>query len=189
MPEYRRSDQPGGAFFFTIVTNLRQPLLRQPRQVQHLRAALRQVLRERPFKIWASVILPDHMHFLWELPRGDNDFSARIGRMKILFTKSIAQSPADLLPLSRLKHRESSNWQRRFWEHTIRDEDDFQNHFDYIHYNPVKYGLAACPHEWPYSSFHYWQQRGEYDRAWCCSCSGSTPKVPDFSRLERTVGE
>ena len=107
--------------------------------------------RERPVDVLAAVIMPDHIHFIWELPPDDHDFSKRVGRLKVLFTRSLPPT-ADIRraeSLSRLAHREAAVWQRRFWEHTIRDEHDFRRHLDYIHYNPVKHGLATCPHSWP----------------------------------------
>ena len=80
-------------------------------------------------------------------------------------------------------------WQPRFWEHTIRDENDFGRHLDYIHYNPVKHELARCAHAWPFSSFHRWVERGVYDAEWCCACSRGPQRRPDFSDIERSIGE
>jgi putative transposase len=97
--------------------------------------------------------------------------------------------PHRSLSRSRQKHRESDVWQRRFWEHTIRDEHDFERHFDYIHYNPVKHGLVRCPHAWKASSFHFWVKRGVCDQFWGCNCSGRSSPLLDFSELEDTVGE
>jgi putative transposase len=192
MPDYRRAYQPGGTFFFTLVTQHRRPIFRDPPNVERLRAAIREVRRTWPFQATAGVVLPDHLHFMWRLPTGDSDFSKRIGRMKALFTQSMGggdrngASPNG----SRLRHRESDLWQRRFWEHVIRDEDDFQRHFDYLHYNPVKHGLCTCPHEWQPSSFHHWVERKVYEPNWCCSCSRSTPVPPPYaSVIEKTVGE
>ena len=108
-----------------------------------------------PFDIRAAVVLPDHMHFIWTLPRGDKDYSKRLGLMKVKVTRSlngVGNLPEHVSP-SRRKHRESDVWQRRFWEHTIDDEDEFERFFDYVHYNPVKHGHTSCPHLWPYSSF------------------------------------
>ena len=128
---------------------------------------------------------------LWELPRGDADFSRRIGRMKALFTQSLLDDArrAEDACFSRLRHRESTVWQRRFWEHTIRDDEDFERHMDYIHYNPVKHGLVECPHDWPHSSFHRWVREGRYDANWCCVCEDRRPRIPSFAGLEKTVGE
>jgi len=82
--------------------------------------------------------------------------------------------------LSRRKHREGDVWQRRFWEHTIADETDFARHFDYLHYNPVKPGLVKCPHQWGYSSFHRYVQRGVYDDDWGCQCDENLPHILTF---------
>jgi putative transposase len=183
MADYRRAAQPGGTFFFTIVTHRRQPLFADAGNVERLRAAVLAVMNERPFNFLAGVVLPDHAHYLWTLPPGDGDFSTRIGRMKVLFTKSLVgwAPPTTSRSESRIKHRDADIWQRRFWEHTIRDQDDLNRHLDYIHYNPVKHGLTMCPHAWPTSSFDKWVANARYDRDWCCQCNGRTIDPPDFS--------
>jgi putative transposase len=180
MPNYRRSIVPGGTFFLTLVTYHRTSTFSDPGQVARLRAALKQVICETPFEIPAAVILPDHAHFLRSLPRGDGDYSRRVGRMKVLFTRSQARTEASRPGgnASRRKHREAEVWQRRFWEHTIEDEEDFERHLDYIHYNPVKHGLITCPHLWPHSSFSRWVRMGHYSREWGCCCDGRRPKPP-----------
>jgi putative transposase len=144
-----------------------------------------------PFEIPAAVVLPDHLHFIWTLPRGDDNYSKRIGRMKVEFTRALRGK--DNLPtnvsLSRKKHRESDVWQRRFWEHTIDDENEFERYFDYIHYNPVKHGLVSCPHKWTHSSFSTWVAKGVYDLAWGCCCEDRLPEKFDFSDIEDKTGE
>jgi putative transposase len=191
MSEYRRYFVAGGTYFFTIVTYHRRPIFAETPNVELLRRALAAIKRQQPFEINAAVILPEHMHFLWTLPPGDDAYSKRIGRMKVEFTQAFRG--ASRLPrnvsLSRQKHHEADVWQRRFWEHLIRDEHDFERHFDYIHYNPVKHGLASCPHRWMASSFHYWVKKGVYDQYWGCNCSGRRSPVLDFSDIESTVGE
>jgi putative transposase len=197
MPEYRRAYVEGGTFFFTIVTHQRRPLFSDAANVERLRSAIRQVKQERPFEIAAGVVLPDHSHFIWTLPEGDSDYSWRIGRMKVLFTKSLrgeeslggAEEVGSAHPTSREKHREADVWQRRFWEHVIRDERDLENHFNYLHYNPVKHGLANCPHEWASSSFQHWVKQGVYDPNWSCSCGGQIIRRPYPDELDATVGE
>ena len=141
-------DAPGGTFFLTWVTHDRRPILRAPTAVDKLRLSVAEVKQEHPFEIQGAVILPDHVHFLWELPAGDGDFSKRVGLIKARFTRAFDGIPscAENICNSRRRHRERAVWQRRFWEHTIRDERDFETHMDYIHYNPVRHGLAACPH-------------------------------------------
>jgi putative transposase len=183
VPSYRRAHVPGGTFFLTVVTYRRRPILSSPGQVGRLRRALRQVMREAPFRIPAAVVLPDHAHFLWSLPPGDTDYSRRVGRMKVLFTRSLRghEAPRPAVCDSRRKHRESDVWHRRFWEHTIGDEGDLERHLDYIHYNPVKHGLASCPHLWPYSSFPRWVRAGLYPGDWGCRCDGRQPVLPVIS--------
>ena len=192
MPEYRRAVVPGGTFFFTIVTCDRRPIFADQANVQRLRDAIAAVRRERPFDIDAAVILHDHMHHIWTLPTNDTDYSWRIGRMKALFTQSLAAT-ATLdtggVSASRLKHRESNVWQRRFWEHAIRDEHDYERHVDYLHFNPVRHGLAVCPHGWAHSSFDLWVRRGVYLGSWCCACSGAAVKRPYPDAMDSTVGE
>lgn len=170
MPQYRRAYIPGSTVFLTLVTYKRIPLFTTPAHISYLRQALNTVLEEMPFQFVAGVVLPDHLHFIWTLPEQDGNYSKRIGRMKVLFTRSLRGK--DHLPKtvsrSRQKHRESDVWQRRFWEHTIWDEADFQQHFDYLHYNPVKHGLVNCPHEWELSSFHRWVICGVYEQSWGC---------------------
>jgi putative transposase len=170
MSQYRRAYIPGATVFLTLVTYDRSPLFTKAESIAHLRHALKTVLVEMPFQFVAGVVLPDHLHFIWTLPHNDSNYSKRIGRMKALFTRSLRGERC--LPTtfsrSRQRHRESDVWQRRFWEHTIQDEADFQKHFDYLHYNPVKHGLASCPYEWESSSFHRWVNCGWYEPDWGC---------------------
>jgi len=191
MSDYRRAYVPGGTFFLTLVMYNRLSLLADSRNISQLRRALVTVRQEHPFEVIAAVVLPDHLHFLWTLPPSDPNFSKRVGRLKVLFTQSLQGQP--IVPQnvshSRLSHRESNVWQRRFWEHTIRDERDFQQHLDYIHYSPVKHGLTPCPHLWAYSSFGRWVQQGAYAVDWCCTCDGRQASAPDFTEIEETVGE
>ena len=191
MSNYRRVYVPGGTYFFTIITYQRQPLFGDRNNVILLRSATAKVKSEMPFNIIGAVILPEHIHFIWSLPEGDTNYSQRVGRLKVLFTKSLQGS--NNLPqnvsLSRKKHRESNVWQRRFWEHTIRDERDFNAHLDYIHYNPVKHGYVSCPHLWEFSSFHSWVKKDAYPLEWACNCNGNKNKVPNFDGIKNTIGE
>ncbi len=128
--------------------------------VQHvdaLRAAFRIARRERPFAIEAIVILPDHLHAIWTLPSGDSDFSGRWKRIKAHFTHRLVAAG---VPVERHRSGEYALWQRRFWEHTIRNEADYERHVDYVHFNPVKHELVNRVSEWPYSSFHAYARRG-----------------------------
>lgn len=181
MSEYRRNYIQGGTFFLTLVTYDRTPIFSNPVNILKLRVATSTTRKEMPFEIVAEVILPEHIHFLWTLPPDDSNYSKRVGRLKVLFTQSLHGKnnlPQDV-SISRQKHRESNVWQRRFWEHTIRDEEDFAKHLDYFHYNPVKHGLASCPHQWEYSSFNKLCDRGVYSANWRCSCLPKKPQIPD----------
>jgi putative transposase len=175
MREYIRMDAPGGMFFLTLVTFDRRPLLDSPLALATLRAAFRAVRARRPFEIWAAAVLPDHLHVLIELPRGDADFSTRVAQVKGRFSRSlplnVGESGSSTSPgPSRQRRRECTIWQRRFWEHTIRDDQDLDRHMDYIHYNAVKHGLATCPHAWTASSFERWVRVGRYPADWACAC-------------------
>jgi putative transposase len=191
MPEYRRTYVQGGTIFLTLVTYQRHPIFINPENIAQLRYSLTTVRSEMPFEIDGAVVLPDHIHFIWTLPIDDQNYSKRIGRLKVLFTRSLGGKTTlpENLSMSRRKHRESNVWQRRFWEHTIRNEADFENHLNYIHYNPVKHGLVSCPHLWLYSSFHKFVRKGMYAESWCCSCSGEKMKVPSFEGIVDNVGE
>jgi putative transposase len=189
MPYYRRFFVPGGTYFFTLVAYQRQPRFAHPCDVQRLRDAVAFVQQEQPFRFLAAVILPDHMHFIWTLPPGDSDYSRRIGRMKVHFTRSCNAGPEISGSPSRRKHRDADVWQRRFWEHAIDEEGELQALLDYIHYNPVKHGLAACAHAWGPSSFSRWVARGLYDSSWGCCCERGQHVPRDFSSIEGVVTE
>jgi len=167
MPEYRRNRVPGGTYFFTVnLANRRSDLL--VREIETLRAAIRAVRLTRPFHIDAWVILPDHMHCIWTLPEDDTDFSGRWRAIKMWFTKAL------------LNRDGNSIWQKRFWEHTIRDDRDYRAHMDYVHFNPVKHGLATHPADWPYSTFRKCLALGLYDPAW---------SSPDQNNIPSATGE
>ncbi len=154
MSRYRRADTPGTSYFFTVVTHERKPWFSSERNVAILREAFRHIMAKRPFIVEAAVILPDHLHCLWRLPEGDNDFSGRWREIKKRVSRQID-------PRTNARN-ERPVWQRRFWEHQIRDERDWRNHVDYIHYNPVKHGLVGRVADWPWSSFQHAVARG-----WC----------------------
>jgi putative transposase len=177
MPNYRRHYAPGGTYFFTVVTYDRHPWLCTEAARHALRAAIRKVQTEKPFHILAWVLLPDHLHCLWALPPGDADFSGRWRAIKAVVSRYCAPRPHERAPdRSRARRRERQLWQRRFWEHTIRDENDLTAHVEYIHYNPVKHGLCRAPAQWPYSSFHRYVREGLYAADWA---SGRPPAIPD----------
>lgn len=191
MPNYRRFYVPGGTVFLTVTTYRRLPYLTGEGNVGLLRDAVAQVKQRWPFEFLAGVVLPDHLHFLWSLPPGDSDYSRRIGRMKVLFTRSLRGpgSTAGTMVASRQKHREGEVWQRRFWEHTIQEGEDLEAFLHHIHYNPVKHGHATCPHLWPHSSFDRWVRDGLYPPDWVCRCGRRDPVPPRIHSLHDLAGE
>ena len=123
-------------------------------------------MAEYPYKIEAIVILPDHLHCIWTLPDTDFNFSTRWKQVKSTFTRNYSGGKAEGISESMRKKQERGVWQRRFWEHRIRDQEDFNRHCDYIHYNPVKHGFVNLPVEWKYSSFRKFIERGSYPQSW-----------------------
>lgn len=136
------------------------------RHVDALREAFRHTQSVRSFAMPCVVILPDHLHAIWHLPDGDADFGGRWRIIKSHFVQALTQ---DGVVIERNTSGEAICWQRRFWEHTIRNEADFQAHADYIHFNPVKHGLCMRPIGWPYSSLHQFVARGELSAHWTCT--------------------
>jgi putative transposase len=166
MTDYRRNRIPGGTFFFTVNLQDRQSRL----LVEHigvLRQSVRHAMHRAPFHIDAWVVLPEHMHCLWTLPEGDVDYSARWQTIKMTFSRKIPLH--EYRSESRAAKRERGIWQRRFWEHTIRNEQDYAAHMDYIHFNPVKHGLVGSVADWPHSSFHRAVFNGLYPPEWTAS--------------------
>lgn len=158
MSNFRRNRIAGGCFFFTVVTHERSPWLCGAAARTALRQAITEVRLDRPFQIDAWVLLPDHLHCIWSLPEGDADYSTRWRLLKAKVS---------------LRLGSTSLWQPRFWEHTIRDEGDFEAHLAYIHYNPVKHGLCARPGDWPHSTLARYVGRGLYPADWA-----SDPTLP-----------
>ncbi|WP_299878082.1 transposase [uncultured Cocleimonas sp.] len=176
MPNYRRNYVSGGSYFFTVNLLERKKSLLVD-HINELRTAVKNTRKNKPFKIESWVILPDHMHTIWTLPENDNDYSGRWREIKKAFSKSIEKD--EYLSPTRIKRNERGIWQHRFWEHTIRDENDFQRHMDYIHYNPVKHGLVESVKEWPHSTFHHLVRQDYYLEDW-----GET--VQDLNAGERS---
>ncbi|MCG8367275.1 MAG: transposase [Pseudanabaenales cyanobacterium] len=164
--QYRRAATPGAAYFFTVVAYNRQQLFKTPDTVQLLRKAFHTVKQRHAFTIDAIVILPNHLHCLWTLPPDDADFSTRWRLIKSFFSRHCPEHHKHQRSLSRLNKSEQAIWQRRFWEHQIRDKQDFERHVDYIHYNPVSHQLVKAPRDWPYSSFHRYVAQGFYPEDW-----------------------
>ncbi len=191
MPDYRRLFRAGGTFFFTVVTHNRRGFLCEPLARHCLRSAIEKVRLERPFEMLAFVLLPEHFHCVWRLPEGDENYSTRMACIKKDFTKAWLAGGGDEIDISRSRRerRERGVWQRRYWEHAIRDQDDLCRHVNYIHYNPVKHDVAECPHLWPYSTFHRWAEEGYYAKDWLCGCGGGRGEPPDFEDMSGAVGE
>ena len=164
--EYRRAKVEGGTFFFTVVTYNRHQFLCEEENTLILREAFRQVKQQYSFNIDAIAILPNHIHSIWTLPPGDSNFSNRWRLIKNYFTRNCDPKYKGDVSKSRQCKNEQAVWQRRFWEHQIKDDLDFRNHIDYIHYNPVKHGYVESPAHWKYSSFHHYVKRGIYDENW-----------------------
>ena len=151
MVQFRRNYQPGACYFFTVTLRDRKATYLTD-HIHLLRQAMCIIMQKYPYEIKSIVILPDHLHTLWKLPDHDCRYSLRWRKIKSYFTRAL-KSKGILIPKDR--RGEHHLWRRRFWEHTIRDEKDFENHVDYIHYNPVKHALVKKIYQWPYSSFHY----------------------------------
>ena len=170
MRTYLRDRTPGGCYFFTVNLADRQ----RHTLVEHidaLRDAFRRTLAEHPVRVEAIVVLPDHLHCLWQLPTGDAAYPSRWRSIKARFAEQVED---DVPPTaSRQRKGERGVWQRRYWEHRIRDDADYARHVDYIHYNPVKHGHVAMARDWPYSSFRRWVVRGVYSEDW-----GGAPTRP-----------
>ena len=159
---YRRNFIPGGTYFFTVaLTDRKRDWL--VRHINLLRLAFRRAKRERPFTIDAIVVLPERLHCVWTLPPGDADYSHRWSLIKARLSKDLLLAGA---PIHQSAKGEYNVWQRRFWEHTVRDEADLLAHVDYIHYNPVKHGLVTRVSDWPYSSFHRFVRMGWLSADW-----------------------
>jgi putative transposase len=162
MVRYRRNFVPGGTFFFTVTLRDRR-LSALVEYADLLRYAFRTTRAALPFHVDAIVVLPEHLHTIWTLPPGDADFSSRWRKIKGAFTRSVGEAG---VTLERDARGEYDLWQRRFWEHTIRDDDDFRRCTDYIHYNPVKHGLVTSPADWKWSSLHRYIREGTLPPDW-----------------------
>lgn len=166
MSDYRRPKITGATYFFTVVTEERQPILTTDAVRVALREAIQQAKTTLPFQVDAWALLPDHLHCIWTLPEGDSNYSARWAIIKRHVSSRCVSSVKSSISDSRLKRNERSFWQRRFWEHQIRDDTDLTRHLDYIHWNPIKHGLVKAVKDWPYSSFHKFVAQGIYPSDW-----------------------
>ena len=163
MPNYRRAFVPGGCWFFTLNLLERRSHMLVDR-IDALRDAVSKTREHHPFVIDALVILPDHIHAIWTLPPGDTDFLLRWRLIKSRFAKTIPKR--ERLSDTRMARGERGIWQRRFWEHLIRDDADFARHVEYCYINPVKHGFVRRVQDWPHSSFHRDVARGIFPLDW-----------------------
>ncbi|MCK4743171.1 MAG: transposase [Sulfuriflexus sp.] len=153
--KYRRVFNSGTSYFFTVVTTKRLPLFNNEKAVQLFSDAMRHVMLSHPFTQDAFVIMPDHIHCVWSLPKGDTDYSMRWGLIKAWF-KEHAKS----------RGLSEECWESNYWEHCLSDDRDYQSHLEYIHYNPVKHGLSESAGAWPHSSFRQYVALGLYQHNW-----------------------
>jgi putative transposase len=180
MRRYLRFRRPGATCFFTVNLQQRDGSWLLIDRIDALRDAIVRTRRTHPFSIDAIVVLPDHLHAVWTLPAGDADYSTRWALIKARFSRTIAHG--ETRSASRLRRRERGIWQRRFYEHTIRDGYDLENHIDYIHQNPVKHGWALRTADWPWSSFHHHVRAGLLPVDW-----GSGPRQSLDAKSEDAI--
>ena len=171
MTSYRRPHTPGATWFFTVNLAERRGNTRLVDHISALRHAFARTRAHHPFHIEAIVVRPDHLHCLWRLPAGESDNAMRWSLIKGGFSRALPAG--ERISASRRKRGERGIWQRRFWEHQIRDEHDFARHADYIHYNPVKHGHAATAAAWPHSSFHAFVAKGIYPPDWAAPAANA----------------
>jgi putative transposase len=166
MPNYIRAKFEGGYYFFTVVTYQRAKLFHTELARRVLREAIEKTRSRRPFETVAFCLLFEHLHCIWKLPENDADYSLRWASIKGQFSKEYLNLSVQRrkVTASRARKGEVCIWQRRFWEHQIRDENDLQRHVDYIHYNPVKHGLVREVEDWPWSTYHKYAKEGFYGR-------------------------
>ncbi len=168
---YRRNRIEGGTYFFTVtLADRRSQVLTD--HVHELRHVFRQVRTKQPFEVVAMVVMPEHLHAIWTLPEGDADYSGRWKAIKSGLTHQLRRNGMDLVSNAR---GEFSLWQKRFWEHTLRDDIDLQRHVDYIHFNPVKHGWVKHVKDWPWSSFHRYVRHGLLPIDWASTSQETLP--------------
>ena len=163
---YKRSIAKGATFFFTVVTHERRKILCHELNVSLLKEAFRSIKQRHPFTINAFVLLPEHQHCIWTLPENDKNYSMRWRQIKSHFSRSCGVEFKGQQMAAHLHKGEQAIWQHRYWEHQIRDDEDFVRHVEYIHYNPVKHGLTKAPKLWPHSSFHRYVDQGKNHVDW-----------------------
>ena len=154
---YKRLFVPNSYIFITVVTNKRKRILID--NIKFLREAFYITKKKYCFDIIAIIVNKDHFHMIIN-PKDVNSYPKIIGSIKATFTK-ISNLNYDIN-----KNRESNIWQRRYWEHTILNEEDLYKHIDYIHFNSMKH-YNIVPKNWVYSSFKKFVRNGYYDIDWC----------------------
>jgi putative transposase len=174
MSNYLRDKTPGAYYFFTLVTFKRRLIFANEEAFRLFRKTILKVKKEFSFHLEAIVVLPDHTHLLIRLPEDDYGYSKRIAKIKKYFGDEYndGSQPQSLSNAGRARH-ERAIWQRRFWEHRIRNQDDLEKHIHYIHYNPIKHGYVTNVADWKWSSYHSFQKKGFYDKDWC----NTEPKI------------
>lgn len=180
MTDYRRAWHPGGTYLFTVNLLQRHGTDLLTREITLLRAVVAGVRSRHPFHIHGWVVLPDQLHCVIELPPGDADFAVRWRLIKMGFSKGLPKT--ERRSATRQRRGERGIWQRRYWEHLIRDDADFQAHMDYVHINPLKHGLVTRVSDWPYSTFHRLVERGVYPADWAGSVEPSGLAYNDWGR-------
>ena len=165
MVQYRRDKTPGGTYFFTLALQDRTSAL-LTEHIGLLGAAFKRARRNNPFITKAMVVLPEHLHVVWQLPDDDLDYSKRWRQVKTFFTRALIKQGVVLEKNARTEY---NLWQKRFWEHRIRDDVDLEQHVNYIHYNPVKHGLVRMPCEWKFSTIHRYIKHGLLPKDWGAS--------------------
>jgi putative transposase len=169
MVQYRRNHEPDGLYFFTVTLKNRNTTL-LTEHIDKLKKSLQRVQKENAYETKAIVVLPEHIHTIWKMPGEDQNYSLRWRKIKSYFTHSLNTLG---VPIAKNTRGEFNIWQSRFWEYTIRNERDFENHVNYIHYNPVKHGLVNHVRDWPYSSFHRYVRQRILDLDWGSACESN----------------
>ena len=172
MSNIRRYQIPGSIVFITAVCYQREPFLKPQSSKRLLLEVLNDVKQVQPFQMLAYVILDDHFHWMIKPSEGES-FSKIMQSVKLKFTNRYKKLHT--------QNNKVSTWQKRFWDHVIRDEEDLKRHLDYIHYNPIKHGLVNTLNQYPYSSFLHHVGRGRYDLYWGTS---TTPEYLQTMDLE-----
>ncbi len=164
--QYRRYFQPGGTYFFTVVTYSRRKIFIQEKAFDLFNESICYVQGRKPFNINAFCVCPDHIHMIWTLPENDADYPTRWRLIKSYFSHHCKEGESLEISKSGVKKYGKQVWQHRYWEHFIRNEEDYSRHVEYIHFNPVKHGLASSPSLWKYSSFQDYVSQGLYPVEW-----------------------